>query len=820
MPEQDGRQARVADGLTSAEAERRLAQYGPNDVAGTRRTTAAFEFLRLFLNPLVGILLVASGVSVVVGEVVNATIIVVIVLLSVILDFVQTFRSQRAANNLLRSVTPTATALRDGEWQEVARSRIVPGDLIRLAAGDLVPADARLVTATHLHVQEAALTGESMPVEKTVTGNDDRPADVFLGTSVVSGSATALVVATGSNTAFGEIIHRLSARPPETEFERGTRSFSLLITRTVGVLVLVVFAINLAAGRSPLDTLLFAVALSVGLTPEFLPMITAVTLTQGALHMSRQHVIVKHLAAIENLGSIDVLCSDKTGTLTTSEMHLAQACDALGADSPRPRELALINSQLQTGIRSPLDEAILRGAPAGALSGRKLDEIPFDFERRRLSIMVELEGARLLITKGAPEGILERSVALEHDGGVVSLTPPMREAATATFRSLSAEGFRVLAVAWRAVAPAERYDATDERDLILAGYLAFLDPPLPDVAETVRLLDEDGVALKILTGDNDLVTRHICQSIDMDTSHIITGDEIERMSDTDLAVAAERCAIFARISPAQKQRIILALKSRGHVVGFLGDGVNDAPSLHAADVGISVMHAVDVAKDAADIILLEPNLRVLHSGIIEGRKAFGNVIKYILMGTSSNFGNMFSMAGASAFLPFLPMLPSQILLNNFLYDLAQVTIPTDRVDPSFSHRPRRWNVSIIRTFMIVVGPVSSLFDFLTFFFLLRVLSASEKEFHTGWFIESLITQTLVLLVIRTAANPLRSRPSRPLVATLLAVVLAGIALPYTPLATPLGFTRLPPVYFAFLLVATATYLLLVERAKRRVLRWD
>ncbi|HCG29105.1 MAG TPA: magnesium-translocating P-type ATPase [Chloroflexi bacterium] len=807
-------------GLTTAEAQQRLAQYGRNELISTARATALVEFLRLFRNPLVDILLVAAVVSLAVGETINATIIVVIVLLSMILDFVQTYRSQRAADTLMRSVAPRASVERDGVWVELLRPLIVPGDLIRLSAGDLVPADARLLHAVSLHVQEAALTGESMPVDKIAMPGSSAT-DLFLGTSVISGSATAVVTATGAQTTFGEIVRALRSRPPETEFERGIREFSILITRTIVVLVLVVVAVNLAGHHGFLDTLLFAIALAVGLTPEFLPMITTVTLTQGAIQLSRQHVIVKHLAAIEDFGSVDVLCSDKTGTLTSGTMTLAVEVDAFGEPAGRPRLLAQINSRFQTGINSPLDDAILRDASLDTPNARMLDEIPFDFERRRLSVIVDLDGTPLLISKGAPEGLLDGCVAAERGGVVVSLDNALREQAREVFQRLSGDGYRVLAIACRTLPAGEGlFSIADERDLTLAGYLAFLDPPLPDVAETVAMLAQDGVALKILTGDNDLVARHVCEAVGIDTSRVVLGDEIERMSDAEFSAVVQLWSVFARVSPAQKQRIILALKASGHVVGFLGDGVNDAPSLHAADVGISVMQAVDVAKDASDIILLKPSLRVLHDGILEGRKAFGNLIKYILMGVSSNFGNMFSMAAASAILPFLPMLPGQVLLNNFLYDLAQITIPTDHVDPSFSHKPRRWDIKVIRNFMIFVGPVSSIFDFLTFFVLLRVLDASEREFHTGWFVESLITQTLVLLVIRTAGNPFHNRPSRPLFITLMIVVITGIALPFTPIGPQLGFTPLPAIFFLFLVPATAAYLLLVEVVKRRILRWD
>ncbi|HEX5501036.1 MAG TPA: magnesium-translocating P-type ATPase [Thermomicrobiales bacterium] len=822
-----------AAGLSSAEARRRLARHGPNEPTTARRASGLAQFLRFFANPLVLILLLATAVSAAVGEFVNAAIIAAIVLLSVLLGFAQTYRSARAADRLRAAVAPTATARRDGDWRQLPRREVVPGDVVRLAAGDLVPADARLLDARDLHVQEAALTGESLPVEKEAgtAGDDDRDR-VFLGTSVVSGAATALVTATGPATAFGDIAARLATRPPETAFERGTRQFGYLIMRTVVFLVLFVFLVlvvfPIATNRphDPLESLLFALALAVGLTPEFLPMIVTVTLTQGAVHMARRKVIVKHLEAIQNFGSIDVLCSDKTGTLTGGTMVLDRHLDPLGRPAERPLLLATLNAAFQTGIASPLDEAIARHAGAAGADRaayRKLDEIPFDFERRRLSVVVAADGdapdaPRLLISKGAPEGLLPRCAAYATPDGPAPLDAAARARCEATYRDLSAEGYRVLAVASRAVPPQAAYHAADERDLTLEGFVAFSDEPLADAPATLAALARDGVRVKILTGDNDLVARHVCAAVGLAGARIVLGPELDHISDAALGAVAERADVFARVSPAQKNRIILALKGRGHVVGFLGDGINDAPSLHAADVGISVAGAVDVAKDAADIILLERSLRVLHEGILEGRKAFGNVMKYLLMGTSSNFGNMFSMAGAALFLPFLPMLPTQILLNNFLYDLAQVTIPADTVDEAFVRQPRRWDIALIRDFMLRIGPLSSLYDFLTFVVLLGLFHAQPPLFHTGWFVESLATQTLVIFVIRTAGSPWRSRPSRPLVLTTLLVVAVGLALPFTPAATALGFVPLPPRFFLFLAGATATYLLLVEVAKRRLLR--
>lgn len=815
----------ASNGLTSAEAAARLAQYGPNDPAPARHGAAIFELLTLFLNPLVVILLIASLVSFVLGDRADAAIILVMVLLGVAINFVQTFRSQRAIQKLRDNVTPTASVLRDGTWQEIKRHEVVPGDIVRVSAGDLIPADGRLIESRDLYIQQAALTGESLPTEKDArAGKDgaartaDSPNFVFLGTSVVSGTGTAAILQTGARTSFGAIAERLVMRPEETEFERSMKHFGQLIMRAVFFLVLFILVVRVALHKDAFESFVFAVALAVGLTPEFLPMITSVTLAKGAVRMARDSVVVKHLPAIQNFGTIDILCSDKTGTLTTGQMSLASAVDYLGKPSDRPLELAFLNSKFETGIRSPLDAAILAVNRPDADAYQKCDEIPFDFNRRRLSIVVEQKTTagtnRLLITKGAPEGILDLSESYETGGQIVRLDPDSRHRCRQTFDELSGQGFRVLAVAYRTVESGTSFSQADERSFILAGYLAFADPASPDAAESLAAMKRDGVEVKIITGDNELVARHICEQVGLHDPKIVLGDELDQMTEPALQHVAEQTTVFARVSPTQKHRIILALKHRDHVVGYMGDGINDAPSLRAADVGISVASAVDVARESADIILLKPGLKILHNGIIEGRRASANVMKYLLMGTSSNFGNMFSMAGASVFLPFLPMLPTQILLNNFLYDTAQITIPSDNVDEEYIRAPRRWDMKLIRNFMIYIGPISSIYDFLTFYVLLHFFHASQPEFHTGWFVESLATQTLVLFVIRTMGNPLKSRPSIPLATTTIVIVIIGILLPYLPFAGYLGFTALPARFFAFLAISTATYLLLVELAKR------
>lgn len=821
------------NGLTSAEARKRLEEFGLNEPVQVRALSGIAQFFALFANPLIIILLIASAISFVIGDVVNSVIIAVMVLLSVVLNFVQTARSKKAAESLRREVSLTAKVLRDGVWLEIVRQEIVPEDVIELAAGDLVPADAELVETKNFHVQESALTGESLPVEKSAKSdeNNSNSNRIFLGTSVISGTAKAVVTATGTRTKFGEIAARLVEKTPETEFEKGTRQFGYLIMRVVFFLVVFAFLVNTLLHRDPLESMLFSIALAVGLTPEFLPMITTITLGQGALKMARAKVIVKHLEAIQNFGSIDVLCSDKTGTLTRGEMSLRSHTDAFGAALEETFTLGYLNSFFETGIKNPLDKAILAIGKINPLDAaillhdqpkienfQKIDEIPFDFERRRVSVVAQNGGRRLLITKGAPESVLRICAAFQKGAQILDLDEAAKDSIEKFFQKASADGLRVLAVAFREVSAKNSYEIEDETALTLAGFLTFADEPLESAAESLRVMADDGVRVKILTGDNELVTRYVCKEVGLHSEKIVLGEEIERMNEVALAHVAEENNIFARVSPMQKNRILLALKSRGHVVGFLGDGINDAPSLRSADVGISVSTATDVAKDAAEIVLMERSLSVLHGGIIEGRKSFGNVMKYLLMGTSSNFGNMFSMAGAVLFLPFLPMLPVQILLNNFLYDLAQITIATDEVDETFIRKPHHWDIKLIRDFMLYIGPISSIYDFLTFYVLLKVFAASEQFFHTGWFVESLATQTLVVFVIRTAGNPFKSRPSAALTLTVLAVVGFAVVLPFTPLAAVLGFAPLPVYYYVFLGAATVTYLGLVELVKRRLMK--
>jgi P-type Mg2+ transporter len=811
-------------GLSQREAEARLRQVGLNDPSPRKRGALLMELLVLFVNPLVIILLIAVLISIVVGQVTDAAIIFLIAMLSVAINFIQTYRSERSVRRLREHVSLTASILRDGIWQELRRETVVPGDLVRLSAGDLVPADGFLLESRDLYVQQAALTGESLPAEKHACSTAGEPSPempnwVFLGTSVVSGTASVRVTATGARTSFGFIGAKLRERTGDTEFERGLKQFGMLIMRAVLFLVLFILVVRVALHKDAFESFVFAVALAVGLTPEFLPMITSVTLGRGAVRMARKQVIVKHLPAIQNFGSVDILCSDKTGTLTTGVMTVHSAVDTFGQASERPLGLAQLNSKFETGIRSPLDTAILQRQEVKLDGYVKCDEVPFDFNRRRLSVVVEQSNPQrtecLLITKGAPESVVALCDWYESGGQERLLETAEREHARRVYQELCEKGFRVLAVASRHVDRRGGFSSADEHSLVLAGFLAFEDPPSPDAAHALAQMKRDGIAVKILTGDNELVARHVCEQVGLDARAIVLGPEVDGMTEPALGHVAEQTTVFARVTPMQKLRILRALRQRGHVVGYIGDGINDAPSLHAADVGISVGTAVDVARDAADIILLRPGLGILHRGITEGRRASGNVLKYLLMDTSSNFGNMFSMAGASLFLPFLPMLSTQILLNNFLYDAAQIAIPTDNVDQAYLRGPQRWDMRLIRNFMIFVGPISSLYDFLTFYVLLHFFHAPEALFHTGWFVESLATQTLVLFVIRTAGSPLKSGPSVWLTVNTLAVVAIGLALPWSPLAGLLGFTALPLPFFLFLGISTITYLLLVEAAKRK-----
>ncbi|WP_162591664.1 magnesium-translocating P-type ATPase [Variovorax sp. PBL-E5] len=816
----------ATQGLSRQQPEETLARTGPNTFDASKKRPLVSQFLSRFRNPLVLILLAASAISAATGDVANFAIIISMVLLSVALDFVQEHRASRAAEKLRESVALRASVLRDGVAQDIPVSAIVVGDLVLLAAGDRVPADGRVLEARDFFVNQGLLTGESYPVEKKPGLLDAGAIElqqalnaVFMGSTVVSGSARVQIMATGSATALGEVAHSIEAAPPPTDFELGMHRFGMMIMRITLLLVLFVLLVNLVQHRPLLDSFLFAVALAVGLTPELLPMVVSVTLSRGAMRMAKRRVIVKRLPSIENLGAMDVLCTDKTGTLTEARIHLAQCLDADGRDTTRVLMLAHLNSVFESGLKSPLDEAILaRHTDVGGW--RKIDEVPFDFERRRVSVLVDRGDARWLVVKGAPDDVLGLCNRHEQDEGRSQgpLDAPALERLRERCHGLERDGLRVLGVAWREV-PADHAHAVvdDESELVFAGFVAFIDPPKAGADAALKALAASGVAVKIVSGDSELVTQHLCALLGLPVGGVLTGQEIARMDEASLRARVGETTLFCRVNPAQKNRIVLALKARGHVVGYLGDGINDAPPLRSADVALTVDTAVDVAREVADMVMLDHDLAVLHEGVLEGRRTFGNVMKYIMMGTSSNFGNMLSMAGASLFLPFLPflpMLPTQILLNNILYDLSEAAIPLDRVDSSDLRRPRSLDMGFIQRFMWLFGSISSLFDFLTFWVLLNVLHAPEGLFRTGWFIESLVTQVLVIFVIRTRGRPWSSRPSAVLVGSSLAVVAVALLLPLTPLGSLFHFEAPPAIFFVWLGGMVVAYLALVEGAKR------
>jgi len=823
-------QASAATGLTSDEARLRRAAFGPNLFSDHRERSLAMQFLSRFQNPLVVLLLVASAISAFTGEITNFFIIAVMVLFSVTLDFFQEHSAGKAAATLRRSVSVRATVVRDGKPVSMPVAEVVPGDLVLLAAGDMIPADGLLIDARDLFVKQALLTGEAYPVEKRpgalspdAVDLQDAANAVFMGTSVISGSARMRVTRTGGETAIGGIATSVNREPPPTAFEIGTHRFGMLIMRLTVLLVLFVLLVNALMHKPWLESFLFAVALAVGLTPELLPMVVSVTLSRGALHMAKKRVIVKRLAAIQNLGSMDVLCTDKTGTLTEAKIRLEQHVDALGEPSDRVLEFAYLNSFFETGLKSPLDDAILEHRHIDVSGWTKIDEAPFDFERRRVSVLVQQGERRLLVVKGASEEIVALCTRYE----VASMQSPpaaLDRAALERLHSLritlEKDGFRVLGIAWREVALDHSHAMVgDEADLTFAGFAGFLDPVKTSAAAALAALSNSGVTVKILTGDSELVTQHVCATLNIAVTGVMTGKDIAAMDDSALQIKAELANLFCRVNPSQKDRVIRALKARGHVVGYLGDGINDAPSLHSADVGLSVESAVDVAREAADMILLDQDLSVLHDGVMEGRRTFANIMKYIMMGTSSNFGNMFSMAGAALFLPFLPMMPTQILLNNILYDMSEIPIPLDDVDHEEVRLPQVLDMDFIRNFMLVIGPISSAFDFLTFYVMLVVLKANETLFQTGWFVESLCTQVLVIFIIRTRGNPLRSRANPVLAATSVLVAVVGAVLPFTPVGAWFGFTPPPAQFYFILAIMVAAYLTIVEVAKRGFYLW-
>ena len=809
-------------GLASTEAADRLLHYGPNDAARLKRSPLWLQFVARFRNPLVIILLVASGLSAASGDLASFLIVGTIVLISMTIDFVQETGAQNAIDALQRSVAVQVNVWRDGVLVAVPIDQLVPGDVIELISGDLVPADSRLLKSRDLFINQALLTGESYPAEKnahpTAPSEDNGAAEnaVFAGTSVISGTATALVCRTGAGTALGHLAKSLAQKPPATAFEVGIRRFGLLIMRLTVLMVLFVLLINISFHRPVLESLMFALALAVGLTPELLPMVVTVTLARSAMKLSKRKMVVKRLSAVHDIGAMDVLCTDKTGTLTEASISLVRTIDGWGTESQPAQAFAYLNSLFETGMKSPLDQAILAAGGVDATGYSKIDEVPFDFERRRVSVLVDHEGGRQLIVKGAPEDLLRLSARCEAaDGTVTPLDAGTRQIFEATLEQLGALGFRVLGIGSRVVDANHGTAAiSDENELVFSGFAVFRDPPKASAGATIQAMTGAGIIVKVLTGDNERVSRHVFEEIGVPVTGVLTGDQLAHLSDEALLGQLPEVNLFCRVNPQQKLRILLALKRRGHVVGFMGDGINDAPALHAADVGISVDGAADVARAAADLIALEHDLSVVHEAVLCGRTAVRNVAKYVLMGSSSNFGNMFSMAGAALFLPFLPMLPIQILLNNLLYDVSEIAIPFDDVDEEAIARPTSWDVGFIEKFMLVFGPVSSLFDFLTFYVLFKLFDAGTALFQTGWFIESITTQVLVVFAIRTRRSLFQSRPHRLLVGMAVGAIAIAIAIPLLPIGRWFGFVTPPPMFFLFLVVATAAYLAIVEVTKR------
>ncbi len=822
-------------GLTQAEAEERARATGPNEIAQERKQGWPIRVLRIIRNPLVILLTILSAVSFFTGDARAGSVMAMMVALSVGLRFFQEARADAAAEKLKAMIHVTATVVRDGTAREIPLRDLVPGDIVKLAAGDMIPGDVRLLSLKDLFVSQGSLTGESLPVEKFYqpeTENASSPTELkntcFMGTSVESGTATAVVITTGVRTYLGSMARSITGERTQTSFDQGLNRFTWLMMQFMAVMVPLVFLINGFTKHDWKGAFFFALAVAVGLTPEMLPMIVSVCLSKGALAMSRKRVIVKRLNSIQNFGGMDVLCTDKTGTLTEDRVVLMRHCNVAGRESDDVLLDGYLISYFQTGLKNLLDRAILDSVDfhGNAVVGnyKKLDELPFDFTRRMMSVLVQdPEGKAVLLTKGAPEEIFRRCSQFELDGKLSAMDPDLIVGLKQEYDSLSNDGFRVLAVATRELPGKQICAKDDERELVLRGYVAFLDPPKDTAARALAALHKHGIAVKILTGDNHLISRKVCKDVGLLADPMLLGGDVEKLSDAELAEAAEKATLFARLSPAHKERVIRLLRGKGHVVGFMGDGINDAPALRAADVGISVDTATDIAKESADLILLEKDLMVLDEGVIEGRKVFANIVKYIRMGASSNFGNMFSVLGASAFLPFLPMAPIQVLTNNLLYDFSQVPIPADAVDEEQVARPRPWNITEIRRFILFIGPISSIFDYTTFFVMLWVFNCWDPSraslFQTGWFVESLMTQTLIIHVIRTNKIPfVQSRASFPLTLTTLSIMAFGMWLPYSPLSSALGLTHLPHMYWPILMLTLLSYMGLTQIIKVWLLR--
>ena len=832
-----------SNGLSSERAAIVLDEIGSNVVAAGKRSSALRDLLERCRNPLVIQLLVIAMVCYLTGDTPSTVIVGSMVFLSVFLSYFQEARSSRAIDKLQKLVKTTVTVLRDGKETEVLLEEVVPGDVVVLTAGSLIPADLRILSAKDFFVTQSALTGESMPVEKSSDTN--QPAGraafeftnaCFMGSNVLSGAARGVVLVTGARTYFGSLAEKLMSRREATSFDKGVHDFTWLMIRFMIVMVSITFLIVGLRNHNWIEALLFALSVAVGLTPEMLPMIMTVCLSKGALMMSRKKVIVKHLHAIQNFGAMDVLCTDKTGTLTQDHVVLERYVDVTNRSSEDVLRYAYMNSFYQTGLRNLLDRAILAHSELDVeLNCRKVDEIPFDFKRRRMSVVIDYEDRHVLICKGAVEEVTAVCENYQVDEDINPLIKLIRDDLMDEYRSLSAQGYRVLAIAYREFDRTKQtFSVTDESELILLGYIAFFDPAKDTSAKAIAALSRSGVAVKILTGDNELVTRKVCGDVAMPITKVATGPQLAALDDAAFAREVDEANVLARLTPDQKEKVIKTLRAQGHVVGFLGDGINDVLAMKAADVGISVDTAVDVAKESADIILLEKSLLVLEDGIMEGRKVFGNIIKYIKMGASSNFGNMFSVVGGAYFLPFLPMAPIQVLVNNLLYDFSQIGIPLDNVDQEYLTKPRRWNIRSIRNFMVFIGPISSIFDYATFFLMLYFFgciafgssgtsavdkSHLEKLFHTGWFVESLLTQTLIVHIIRTQRIPfIQSRASKPMLFTTLVIMAIGVWLPFSPLAHFLGFTPLPPVFFLWLAGFLLAYSVLTHTVKMWFIR--
>ena len=809
-------------GLSEHEAHRRLDEYGFNEPAKKKKRTILRQILSKFVNPLVIVLLIIGTFSLFFGEKISALLVFSMALMSVFLAFIQEFRAGREAEKLSEMVRATATVYRNGKSKEIKMKEIVPGDIVDLFAGDMIPADLRIISCKDLFINQASLTGEAFPIEKNCEPMQNKNGSIselrniaFMGSSVVSGTALGVVIKTGVYTQFGELSRRLATMRVETSFDKGIHKFTWLMLRAMFFMVLFILSINAFRRGNFIESLLFSLGVAVGLTPEMLPMLVAINLSKGAIAMSKKEVIVKRLNSIQNFGAMDVLCTDKTGTLTMDKIVLEKHCDVVRKEDDDVLRYAYVNSFYQTGLKNLLDRAILKHEKLLVGQFKKIDEIPFDFSRKIMSVVVQTDSRHRIISKGAPEEIFKRCTKYELEGEILDMEDLILSDLKEEYDNLSADGFRVLAIGYKDIDnKKEIYSKDDEKDLILKGYVAFLDPPKPSARKAIQALERLGIEFKVLTGDNELVTKKICSEVGLDIKELVTGEQVDKLNDKELQELVKTADVFARLSPLQKERVIRALHENKHIVGYLGDGINDALALKTADVGISVNNAVDIAKESADIIILKKSLMVLEDGVREGRKTFGNIVKYIKMGSSSNFGNMFSMTGGSIFLPFLPMLPIQILLNNFLYDLSQVAIPTDGVDSEYLKKPRPWNVESIKKFMLIIGPISSIYDFLTYGVMLFIFHAPAQLFHTGWFIESLCTQTLVIHIIRTGKIPfLESRPSGFLILTSIFIVATGMIIPFSPLAKHFGFVAPPPLYFVILFFMVVTYLLLVQVVK-------